>query len=252
MTAETTTKSQRLDELLVARGLSPSRSRARDAILRGTVRVDGHAETKPGRAVAAGALIEVDDPAGRYVSRAALKLVHALDSFGLDVKGARALDIGASTGGFTQVLLERGAAHVTAIDVGHGQLHKLVASDPRVTAIEGLNARDLAAAHLPYGAPDLLVADVSFISLKLALPPALDLAAPGARGVFLVKPQFEAGRAAIGKGGLLRDPADAERVADDLRLWLDTCPGWQASGLVPSPIEGGDGNREFLLLGEKT
>ena len=252
MNAETTTKSRRLDEFLVARGLSPSRSRARDAILRGTVKVDGRAETKPGKVIAAEALIEVDDPAGGYVSRAALKLVHALDSFGLDVKGARALDIGASTGGFTQVLLERGAAHVTAIDVGHGQLHPLVAGDARVTSIEGLNARELTADRLSQGSPDLLVADVSFISLKLALPAALDLAAPGARGVFLVKPQFEAGREAIGKGGLLRDPADAERVAEELRRWLDDFPGWRSLGLVPSPIEGGDGNREFLLLGEKT
>ncbi|MGY6708656.1 MAG: TlyA family RNA methyltransferase [Rhizobiaceae bacterium] len=252
MNAPTPTRNLRLDELLVARGLSPSRSRARDAILRGTVKVDGRTETKPGRAVADDAPIEMDDPAGRYVSRAALKLVHALDSFGIDVTGARALDIGASTGGFTQVLLERGAAQVTAIDVGHGQLHPTLADDRRVTAIEGLNARDLAAAHLPNGKPDLIVSDVSFISLKLALPPALGLAAPGARGVFLVKPQFEAGREAIGKGGLLRDPADAERVAEELRLWLDAFAGWRATGLVPSPIEGGDGNREFLLMGDKT
>jgi len=242
----------RLDELLVARGLFASRSRARDAILRGTVSVDGRAETKPGRTATADALIGIDDPAIAYVSRAALKLVRGLDAFGIDVTGAKALDIGASTGGFTQVLLERGAAHVTAIDVGHGQLHQSLAGDPRVTSIEGLNARDLTAAHLPAGAPDVLVSDVSFISLRLALPPALGLAAPGARGVFLVKPQFEAGRQAIGKGGLLRDPADAERVAQDMRSWLDAFPGWRAVDGVASPIEGGDGNREFLLCGEKT
>jgi len=242
----------RLDELLVARGLFASRSRARDAILRGTVSVDGRAETKPGRTAAADAVIAIDDPAIAYVSRAALKLVRGLDAFGIDVAGAKALDIGASTGGFTQVLLERGAAHVTAIDVGHGQLHQSLSDDPRVTSIEGLNARELAPAHLAAGAPDMLVSDVSFISLKLALPPALGLAAPGAKGVFLVKPQFEAGRQAIGKGGLLRDPADAERVAEDMRLWLDAFPGWRAAGIVASPIEGGDGNREFLLYGEKT
>lgn len=251
MNAETITKAQRLDELLVARGLMPSRSRARDAILRGTVSVDGKPETKPGRTVAPAARIDIDDPASRYVSRAALKLVHGLDRFGVEVKGIRALDIGASTGGFTQVLLERGAAHVTAIDVGHGQLHESIAGDPRVTSIEGLNARELTLGHLHHGAPDLLVADVSFISLKLALPAALALAAPLARGIFLVKPQFEAGRAAIGKGGLLRDPTDADRVAEDLRRWIDGFPGWRAAGLVASPIEGGDGNREFLLLGEK-
>ncbi len=251
MSTETTTTRLRLDELLVARSLFTSRSRARDAILRGTVRVDGRAETKPGRTAAADAAIEIDDPAIAYVSRAALKLVRGLDAFGIDVKGALALDIGASTGGFTQVLLERGAAHVTAIDVGHGQLHASLLHNPRVTSIEGLNARDLASAHLAAGAPDMLVSDVSFISLRLALPPALSLAAPGARGVFLVKPQFEAGREAIGKGGLLRDPTDAERVAADIRLWLDAFPGWRAVGIVASPIEGGDGNREFLLCGEK-
>ncbi|TKT81138.1 TlyA family RNA methyltransferase [Aquamicrobium sp. LC103] len=241
----------RLDEALVARGLAPSRSRARDAILRGTVSVDSRIVAKPGYAVAADAPIAIADPAGAYVSRAALKLVHALDAFGLDPKGANALDIGASTGGFTQVLLERGAGRVTAIDVGHGQFDGALAADPRVTSLEKLNARDLTAVHLDGIVPDFLVSDVSFISMKLALPPALDLAAPGARGVFLVKPQFEAGREAIGKGGILRDPGEAERIASSLRDWLDTFPGWRATGLVPSPIEGGDGNREYLLAGVK-
>ncbi|MDF1601208.1 TlyA family RNA methyltransferase [Mesorhizobium sp. YIM 152430] len=241
----------RLDELLVARGHFASRSRARDAILRGTVCVAGAVVTKPGLGVSSDAEITVDDPAQDYVSRAALKLVHALDAFGIDPDGTTALDIGASTGGFTQVLLDRGAAHVFAIDVGHDQLDAALAGDPRVTSIERLNARDLAAEHLNGIAPDFLVSDVSFISLKLALPPALALAAPGARGVFLVKPQFEAGRDAIRKGGLLRDPAQAEIVAEDLRNWLDAMPGWRVTGLVPSPIEGGDGNREFLLAGVK-
>ncbi|MGS1095736.1 TlyA family RNA methyltransferase [Aquamicrobium terrae] len=241
----------RLDELLVERGLFASRSRARDAIERGTVRVDGEAAAKPGRTVATDAAIDIDDPARTYVSRAALKLIAGLDCFGFDPAGAEALDIGASTGGFTQVLLERGAAHVTAIDVGHGQMRAEIAADPRVTSIEGLNARDLTAAGLGGRIPDLIVSDVSFISLKLALPPALELAAPGARAVLLVKPQFEAGREAIGKGGLLKNPDDAERVAMDLRDWLDAQPGWRAFGLSPSPIEGGDGNREFLLGGVK-
>ena len=135
--------------------------------------------------------------------------------------------------------------------IAHDQMDASLAADPRVTSIERLNARDLAAGHLNGSAPDFLVSDVSFISLKLALPPALALAAPGACGVFLVKPQFEAGRDAIGKGGLLRDPAQAEIVAGDLRAWLEAIPGWRATGLVPSPIEGGDGNREFLLAGVK-
>lgn len=241
----------RLDELLVERGLFASRSRARDAIGRGTVRVDGQAAAKAGRTVAVDAALEIDDPARAYVSRAALKLIAGLDGFGLDPAGCTALDIGASTGGFTQVLLERGAAHVTAIDVGHGQMRGEIAADPRVTSIEGLNARDLTAAGLGGRVPDFIVSDVSFISLKLALPPALALAAAGAKAVLLVKPQFEAGREAIGKGGLLKSADDAGRVAGSLRDWLDAQPGWRALGLHPSPIEGGDGNREFLLAGVK-
>jgi 23S rRNA (cytidine1920-2'-O)/16S rRNA (cytidine1409-2'-O)-methyltransferase len=241
----------RLDELLVVRGFFASRSRARDAIQRATVRVDGKLAAKAGEGVSATAEIAVDDPAQAYVSRAALKLIAALDAFGLDPAGAEVLDLGASTGGFTQVLLERGARHITAIDVGHGQLDEKIAADPRVTSIEGLNVRELKESDLGGRVPDFLTADLSFISLKLALPPALRLAVPGARGVFLVKPQFEAGREAIGKGGILRDPAEGERVAGELREWLDGQPGWRAVGLVPSPIEGGDGNREYLLAGAK-
>jgi 23S rRNA (cytidine1920-2'-O)/16S rRNA (cytidine1409-2'-O)-methyltransferase len=241
----------RLDALLVARGLFPSRSRARDAIARGTVRLDGKPAAKAGQEVPSDAEIAVDDPARGYVSRAALKLIAALDAFGLDPEGAEALDLGASTGGFTEVLLERGARHVIAIDVGHGQLHQRITADPRVTDIEGLNARDLKESDLGGRAPDFLTADLSFISLKLALPPALRLVAPGAVAVFLVKPQFEAGREAISKGGLLRDPAVGELVAEGLRDWLDGQPGWRAIGLLPSPIAGGDGNREYLLAGRK-
>lgn len=241
----------RLDQLLVDRGMFASRSRARDAILRGTVQVNGVVIAKPGTTVTADARIEADDPASRYVSRAALKLVAGLDHFSIDVKGCTALDIGASTGGFTQVLLERGAEHVIAVDVGHGQLHESLRSNMRVSNIETLNARDLRCDHLDGKSVDLVVSDVSFISLKLALPPALDLAEAGARCILLVKPQFEAGREAIGKGGILRDPKDGERVANDLRNWLDGLPGWTALGFCPSPIEGGDGNREFLLAGLK-
>lgn len=240
----------RLDELLVRRGDFATRSRARGAVERGTVRVDGRPVTKPGQSVSEGAVIEIDDPARDYVSRAALKLLAGLDHFNLDPFGRQALDIGASTGGFTQVLLERGAQHVVAVDVGHGQLAPSVATDPRVTSLERLNARDLTLEQLGT-APDFLVSDVSFISLKIALPSALEIAAAGTQGVFLVKPQFEAGRQAIGKGGLLRDPDDAPRVAENLRLWLDNYPGWRALGLCPSPIDGGDGNREFLLAGVK-
>lgn len=244
-------KNLRLDQLLVELGLFATRSRARDAIQRGTVKVDGKPVTKPGQTVPRAAKISVDDPASAYVSRAALKLIAALDHFDLDVKGRTALDIGASTGGFTQVLLERGAAHVLAIDVGHDQLHETLRADPRVTNKEGLNARALELSHLDGREIDCVVSDVSFISLKLALPPALALAQKGAICALLVKPQFEAGREAIGKGGILRDPKDGERIAEELRSWLETQAGWRALGLCPSPIEGGDGNREYLLAGKK-
>jgi 23S rRNA (cytidine1920-2'-O)/16S rRNA (cytidine1409-2'-O)-methyltransferase len=235
----------RLDQMLVARGLAETRARARDAILRGHVTVDGRAATKPGETVDDGAVLALDDPAAAYVSRAALKLVAGLDAFGFDVAGRACLDIGASTGGFTQVLLERGARHVAAIDVGHGQMHPRIAGDERVTNVEGLNARDLAAPDLAEP-PEAIVSDVSFISLTLALPPALALAAPGAIGVFLVKPQFEVGRDGVGKGGLV-DPETGRAAADRIRDWLDGRENWRVVGLVPSPIAGGDGNHEFLL-----
>lgn len=241
----------RLDEALVARGHYATRARARDAIARGTVLVCGAVARKAGQEVAPADTIHVDDPAQSYVSRAALKLIAGLDYFGLDPAGRHALDIGASTGGFTQVLLERGAADVVAIDVGHGQMDASLRGDRRVTCLEGLNARDLTLAQLTGVRPDFIVCDVSFISLTLALPPALGLAAPGAAGLFLVKPQFEAGREAIGKGGLLKDAAQGPVIAQRLRDWLDTQPGWRVLGLADSPVEGGDGNREFLLAGIK-
>ncbi|PST23681.1 TlyA family rRNA (cytidine-2'-O)-methyltransferase [Rhizobium sp. JAB6] len=241
---------QRLDQLLVTLSLFASRSRARDAIQRGTVTVNGRIVTKPGALFTEDAQIRIDDPAQDYVSRAALKLVAALDHFGLDPRGQHCLDVGASTGGFTEVLLERGAAHVTAIDVGHDQMHPRVEADPRVTNIEGLNARNLTAEDI--GEPiSFVVSDVSFISLKLALAPALVLAEPGARAALLVKPQFEAGRDAIGKAGLLKDPSSAPAVAAELERWFTEDMGWQSLGLITSPIAGGDGNQEFLLAGIK-
>ncbi len=237
---------QRLDEALVARGLYASRSRARDAVLRGTVRVDGMPAAKPSQTVGANNVLSIEDEAQPYVSRAALKLKHALAEFGISARGKNCLDIGASTGGFSQVLLEEGAAHVTAIDVGHGQM-KL--SDPRVRLIEGLNARDLSTEHLDRPV-QLVVCDVSFISLKLALPPALDLAEEGALLVALIKPQFEVGREAIGKGGIVGDPEEHERVCREVTDFL-RLQGWRVLGLMPSPVEGGDGNREFLVAAGK-
>lgn len=237
---------QRLDEALVVRGLCPTRSRARDAVLRGTVKVDGLPATKPSQMVGASAVLTVEDAAQGYVSRAALKLKHGLSAFGISARGKNALDIGASTGGFTQVLLEEGAAHVTAIDVGHGQMQ---VKDPRVRLIEGLNARDLCTDHIDRPV-QLIVCDVSFISLKLALPPALDLAEEGALLVALIKPQFEAGREAIGKGGLVTDPQVHERVCAEITAFLRS-QGWRVLGVEPSPVEGGDGNREFLVAAAK-
>ena len=237
----------RLDQYLVSFGLAPTRARAADAIARGTVRVDGATARKAGQKVAAGAVVTLDDPAAGYVSRSALKLVAALDLAGIDPTGRACLDIGASTGGFTQVLLERGARHVTALDVGTDQLHPSLVADPRVTEVKA-NARDLSAAML-LEPPSLTVCDVSFISLTLAMPPALRLT----RGacLLLVKPQFEVGRDGVGKGGVVA-PDLAEATAERLREWLDDEPDWRSTHLIPSPIHGADGNREWLLAGERT
>ena len=241
----------RLDQLLLNAGLVASRSRARDPITRGTERDNCRVVTKPSSSFPLSAVIEIDDPAQAYVSRAALKLKAALEAFGLDPAGLDCLDIGASTGGFTEILLERGASHVVAVDVGHDQLHPRLEADDRVTSHEGLNARVLDADHLDDRAIGAVVSDVSFISLKLALPPALTLAEPGAFCVLLVKPQFEAGREAISKAGLLKDPDSAPAVAAELERWLVEDMGWQSLGLISSPITGGDGNVEYLLGGRK-
>lgn len=242
----------RLDQHLVTSGFYDTRARARDAIGRGTVRVNGCVAKKAGQKTSPDATIDIADPAINYVSRAALKLVAGLDHYGFDPKGKYALDVGASTGGFTQVLLERGAAHVRAIDVGHDQLHKSLVDHPKVTQMDGLNARDLTKAHIDRTSIEIIVSDVSFISLKLALPPALDLAASGAFAVLLVKPQFEAGKQAIGKGGLLKDADLGLKIAQELYEWLDDMPQWSALEPIQSPIIGSDGNREYLLGGRKS
>lgn len=240
---------QRLDEALVARGLAQSRSRARDAILRGTVLVNGVAARKPSQGVFKSDILKVEDAAQRYVSRAALKLLHGLDHFQIDVAGRHALDIGACTGGFTQVLLARGAGHVTAVDVGHGQMVQHIADSPRVTSYENLNARDLTREEVPE-AVDIIVTDVSFISLKLALPQALSLMSKGAELIALIKPQFEVGRERVGRGGIVSDPAQHARVCEEVAAFLDQ-QGWTVKGIAPSPVEGGDGNAEFLIAAKK-
>jgi 23S rRNA (cytidine1920-2'-O)/16S rRNA (cytidine1409-2'-O)-methyltransferase len=241
----------RLDEALVVQGHYETRSRARDAVVRGTVLVDGIIASKPGQLVSPQSRITIVDAAQSYVSRAALKLIAGLDHFALSPQGLTALDIGASTGGFVEVLLARGATHVFGVDVGHDQLHPRLRVNPCVTNLEGCNARDLSAAHLDNRRIECVTSDVSFISLKLALPPALSLAAPSAFCILLVKPQFEAGRDAIGKGGLLKDRALGPDIATDLRRWLNEFAGWRAIGLCNSPIDGADGNQEFLLAGVK-
>jgi 23S rRNA (cytidine1920-2'-O)/16S rRNA (cytidine1409-2'-O)-methyltransferase len=210
------------------------------------VRVDGRPVSKPA-ARAAGTITVAADP-NPWVSRAGLKLDHALAVFGLTPSGV-ALDIGASTGGFTQVLLARGAAHVHAVDVGRGQLHPDIAADPRVTEHSGVNVRDLSADQVP--PPDWITADVSFISLEKALPRALALARPDAVLVALIKPQFEAGRDAVGKGGIVRDARVHQEVRDRIARFLQG-EGWDVIGQCESPIPGGDGNAEFLIAARKT
>jgi 23S rRNA (cytidine1920-2'-O)/16S rRNA (cytidine1409-2'-O)-methyltransferase len=230
--------------VLVARGLVETRGRAQGLVMAGQVRVDGEVVTKAGTRVAADAVVEVAAPPP-YVSRAGGKLETALDTFGWEVAGARALDLGASTGGFTDCLLQRGAAAVVAVDVGYGQLHERLRTDPRVTVLERTNARDLAAADLPYR-PDLIVADLSFISLTLVLGPALAVAASPWRALVLVKPQFEAGRGQVGKGGVVRDPA--VRAAAVERVARYACDlGAVPLAAVDSGHPGPAGNHEYVL-----
>ena len=236
----------RLDEALVARGLYTSRARARDAVLRGTVLVNGEPARKPSQNIYPEAVLSVADLAQAYVSRAALKLITALDHFSIPVKGRVALDIGASTGGFTQVLLEREARLVIAIEVGHGQM---ALEDERIRLHEGMNARDLTRAEVPEDV-GLVVVDVSFIPLHIALMPALDLVAEGAHLVALIKPQFEVGREGVGKGGMVKDEAAHEKVCTDVAAFVAE-QGWRVLGVINSPMEGGDGNAEFLLVAAK-
>ncbi len=239
---------RRLDQALVATGLAPTRARAQALVSAGVVRVDGVVAARPGVRVGSEANIDVTGDPLPWVSRGALKLAHALETFGLSPEGAVALDLGASTGGFTELLLARGARAVWAIDVGRGQLAPALRADPRVHLIEGLNARDLDPALVP--APDWITADLSFISLVKALPAALGLARPGATLVALVKPQFEVGRARVGKGGIVRDPAARAEAVEGVLAFLRG-EGWSPVGAAESPITGSDGNVEFLTAAWK-
>jgi 23S rRNA (cytidine1920-2'-O)/16S rRNA (cytidine1409-2'-O)-methyltransferase len=240
---------RRLDQLLVDRGMAPSRERARALILAGHVRVDGRSAVKAGTAVADDARVDLRAPDHPWVGRGGIKLSHALDHFAIDPAGVLALDIGASTGGFTDVLLHRGARAVVALDVGHSQLDWRLRTDPRVIALEGINARHLRPEDLPDGARQfrLVTIDVSFISLKHILPQVPALLGPGAPVLGLVKPQFEAGRREVGKGGIVRDPEVHARVIEEVRA-AGAAAGLHPDGAIPSPIEGTEGNREFFLL----
>jgi 23S rRNA (cytidine1920-2'-O)/16S rRNA (cytidine1409-2'-O)-methyltransferase len=228
---------KRVDVLLVERGLAESRAQAQALVMAGLV--PGH--SKPGEQVDEAAALEVEQPPP-FVSRAGHKLAHALDAFGVDPAGLDCLDLGASTGGFTDVLLQRGAARVIALDVGHGQLHSRIRNDPRVTVMERTNARSLT--ELPF-APQIVTCDVSFISVRVALPPALALAAPGWQALVLVKPQFEAGRAEVPKG-VVRDQGVQQRVVREV---AEASTGWRArvAGVVDSGLPGPKGNHEFVL-----
>ena len=237
----------RADHLLAELGLFESRSKAREAIEAGLVSADGRIVVKPSEQIAESAQITARAPYP-WVSRGGVKLAHALDSFGVDPTGLYCLDIGASTGGFTDVLLSRGARHVVAVDVGHGQLHPRIACDARVTALERLDARALRLEHLAEP-PTLVACDASFISLALILPNVLSLAAKEATLITLVKPQFEAGRTAV-KKGVVRDAKVHDEICQRITKEV-TGLGWRVIGVKPSPIQGGDGNREFLLCASR-
>lgn len=239
----------RADVFLVEQGYAKSRSEAQAAIRAGLVHANGATVSRASQTIAANATIGYQKP-HPFVSRGGVKLAAALDHFNLSPRNHICLDLGASTGGFTQVLLQRGAARVYAFDVGQGQLDAELRRDARIVARDGVNARDLEEKDLPEPVA-VVTADLSFISLKLALPPVLALAAPGAWLVALVKPQFEVGRKGLGKGGIVRDPAAREAALTGVADFLTSHAGWKILGQMESPVMGGDGNIEYLLAARK-
>ncbi len=244
------TKKKRADMLLVERGLAPSRTRAQALFLAGKVYSGTKRIDKPGQNLAEDAPLSLKGEDHPWVSRGGLKLVHGLEHFNIDPAGLIALDIGASTGGFTDVLLSRGAAKVFAVDVGHGQFDWKLRNDGRVTLLERTNARYLTAGEVPEPV-DLIVCDASFIGLETILPAPMALAAPGAWLIALIKPQFEVGKGEVGKGGVVRDPAAHELVCNRVAAWIGSRPGWSVKGLTPSPITGPRGNVEFLICARR-
>ncbi|MBV8165588.1 MAG: TlyA family RNA methyltransferase, partial [Alphaproteobacteria bacterium] len=236
----------RADQLMVDRALAPSRTRAQALILGGKLFSGETRIDKPGQLLAADAPLTLRGADHPWVSRGGQKLAHALDNFALDPAGLVALDVGASTGGFTDVLLQRGAAKVYAVDVGHGQLNWGLRNDARVVVLERTNARHLSATEIPEPV-DLVTCDASFIGLETVLPAPLALTRPGARLVALIKPQFEVGKGRVGKGGVVRDPALHQEVCERITRWLTDTLRWRVLGVTDSPILGPEGNREFLI-----
>jgi 23S rRNA (cytidine1920-2'-O)/16S rRNA (cytidine1409-2'-O)-methyltransferase len=238
----------RLDVALVERGLAETRAAAQRLVMAGLVFSNDRRLDKAGHGIEADTPIEVRGQPHPYVSRGGLKLEKALDHFAIPVAGRVALDVGASTGGFTDCLLQRGAAKVYAVDVGTNQLAWKLRSDPRVVSMEKTNIREVTTAQIPEPV-DLVVCDASFIGLRTALPAALRLAAPGAHLAALIKPQFEVGKGRVGKGGIVREPELHQEVCDTIATWLDEQPGWRVLGITESPITGAEGNKEFLIVG---
>ncbi len=240
---------KRIDQLLVERGLAESRTKAQALVMAGLVFQETRRIDKPGQQVPEDKPVEVKGQEHPWVSRGGLKLEKALAAFDLDPAGRVCLDVGASTGGFTDVLLSGGAARVYAVDVGHGQLAWKLRQDERVVVLEKTNARYLSREEVPEPV-SLIVCDASFIGLATVLPAPLALAAPGARLIALIKPQFEVGKARVEKGGVVRDPALHREVCDYIAAWLGAQAGWRVRGLTESPIQGPEGNREFLITAE--
>ena len=240
-------KKQRVDQLLVSRGLAENRTKAQALILAGVVYNGQVRIDKPGHQVVADILIEVRDRPHPWVSRGGVKLAHGLERFSLNVKGNVCIDVGSSTGGFTDVLLQKGAEKVFAVDVGRGQLDWRLRNDERVIVLEGVNARHLDEIQVPEP-PSIIVCDTSFIGLRTVLPAALNLAAPVACLLALIKPQFEVGKGNVGKGGVVRDPELHRQVCDKICNWLSGEMGWNVKGIEQSPIKGPKGNVEFLIF----
>lgn len=241
---------KRLDHLLIDRGLVESRARAQALIMAGKVYSGEERLSKAGQMVKEDIALSIRGEDHPWVSRGGLKLVRAIEAFAIDPKDFVAIDVGASTGGFTDVLLTHGAARIYAVDVGHGQLAWKLRQNPAVVVLERTNARTLTTEQIPEPA-DIVVCDASFIGLELVLPAALSLTRPGAWAVALIKPQFEVGKGRVGKGGVVRDPALHDEVCARIRDWFSSLPGWQVEGIVESPIKGPEGNIEFLIAARR-